>query len=254
MEKDNKLTTDYLFDKIKSGYKDFGLNLYDKNFDTFQNEINSSNSNIVQEVNLDSIESGKFYFMYYDLQGKTSKWEKINPLFILDCFDINNTRMVFGVSLNYMPMDQRVVFFNKICNFNLDVINKNTTLSVSSQYPFKHSNFYNIYKLLQSVGLEYTIRKFDMRLINKINVISTTFISEFISMSTSKITGVNDNTIIQLWRKKILTQQSRQENMIKELTNDYNEINKTLTKEYLSLDKKTNNIEKSLQLINKNFK
>ena len=254
MEKDEKKVENYLFDIIKSGYKDYGMNLYDTNFNTFQNELNSNRSTIIEEINPLNIESGKFYFMYYDLQGKTSNWEKINPLFVVDYFDMNNTRMVFGVSLNFMPMDQRVVFFNKIVNFNLDIVNKNKTIHVSSQYPFKHSNFYNIYKLLQSVGLEYTIRKFDIKLINKIKVVSTEFIPQFISMSTSKITGVNDNNIIQLWKKKILTQQNRQEEMLKELNNDYNEINKTLTKEYMSLDKKASNIEKSLQLINKNFK
>jgi len=245
---------DYLKYEIKEQFKLEGSKIYSNNASFITNEINDNNSKLIQQVNLSSMQSGKFYFMFYDLAGKSSKMEQFNPLLILDIFDINNIRTVFAVSLNFIPVSIRTVFFNNILNYNLDVIENNLKLELTKQSPLNNINFANIYTLLQSIGFEWSIRKFDYRLISNLYLVDTTILSKFITMSTTKLTRVDDGKLIDIWLKKINEQDSRHKKMISELTNDYSKMENELTKSYNNLDKMADNLTKSLNIINNNFK
>lgn len=243
------MKTDYFKDTIREQHKLEGGNLYRTNYEYVTNNINDSRSNVIVPVNLSSIEKGKFYFMLYDLQGKSSKMEKFNPLFVIDWNDENNTRYLYAVSINFIPVSIRTVFFNSLCNFNLDTIEDNKKLTVEKQESFDNINFATIYKLLYSIGFEWSIRKFDCKLINKIYGVSTEILPIYITMSTAQMTGVDDGKIIDIWHKKIQEQEQRHNRMIKELVGDYEKMNKELTNAYKSVDVRNDNLEKSLQLM-----
>lgn len=241
---------DYFINTIKEQYSIHGNALYEINNKFITDNMTSSNEKITP-INISNIERGKFYLMYYDLSGKSSMMEKINPIFIIDWFDINNTRTLYAVSTNFIPISIRTIFFNNIINFNLDIIEKNKEKDINNELPFDNINFYNIYKLLFSIGFEWAIRKFDYKLINKIYTISSDILPEFITMSTARIIGVDDGKLIEIWQKKISEQDQRKQKMISELLGDYNKLNKSINDSYLTLDKRANNIEKSLQIIKK---
>jgi DNA-binding ferritin-like protein len=244
---------DYFIDKIKKQYKDVGNKMYMINAKIITDNINDSNSDKIVQTNLTNIEKGKFYFMFYDLSGKTSKMEKFNPLFVIDWFDIKGTRMLYAVSINFMPVAIRTIFFNSIINFNLSIMNENENVKINNETSFKNINFSNIYKLLKNIGFEWCIREFDMKLINNVNLISTKILPEFISMSTAQLTGVDDSKLLEIWQKKLSKQDERERKMIADLLNDFKTIEQELNKTKLTLSEKNDNLQTSLNIIKKKF-
>lgn len=244
---------DYLRDKIKEQFQQEGNNIYRNNAEFITANIKDIDSKDIIPVNINSIEKGKFYFIFYDLSGKSSKMEKFNPLFVIDWFDMDGTRMLFGISINFIPINIRTILFNTICNGNLKVLEDNLKYDIENQYAFKDIGFNNIYKLLTSIGFEWSIRKFDMRLINKVYCVSTTILAEFITMSTASFTGVDDLKLIDIWKKKIVEQEERHKRIIKELLGDYKKMSSELNEKYMSLEDRNDNLQESLNIIKNNF-
>lgn len=242
---------DYFKDIIREEYKKSGNKLYDINSEYIINALNNGSSSDIENVNLSSIEKGKFYFMYYNLQGKTSNMEKFNPILFVDSFDIDNTRMLFGISINFIPVAIRTVFFNMLCNYSLDTLSTNSTQDIIKQEPLNNIDFNIAYKLLKNIGFEWAIRKFDIKLVNKIYVINTNILPKFITMSTHKLTGVDDTKLMEIYQVKIQKQNEREQKMIKELLSDYNNLNKSLNDSYINLDKQLSNIQDTLNTIKK---
>ena len=244
----------YLKDKIKEQFVTEGNKMSVTNAKIITDNINDTTSENIQSTNLSSIEKGKFYFIFYNLQGKSSNMEKFNPLFVIDWIYQDSTRYLYGVSINFIPVSIRTIFFNSICNFNLDTLESNIKeKNIDKQKSFTNINFTNIYKLLYQIGFEWSIRKFDCKLINKVSEISMGILPEFITMSTVQMTGVDDGKLIDIWHKKIKEQEERHNKLIEELLGDYKKIEKELSSTYMTLDNKNSNLEKSLQMIKNIF-
>lgn len=243
---------DYLLDTIKTQFQAEGSAMYKTNTEYITDGLNGGSEEIVP-INLVNLEKGKFYFMFYDLKGKSTKMEKFNPLFIIDWNDQDSTRYIYGVSINFIPVSIRTVFFNSICNFNTKILEDNNKIETEQQYALENINFANIYKLLYSIGFEWSIRKFDAKLVNKVYNISTNILPTFLTMSTAQLTGVDDGKLIDIWNKKIKEQEERHNKLLKDILGDYKNMQKELTKAYESVDTRNTNMEKSLQLIKKLF-
>lgn len=238
---------DYLLDSIKEQFKIEGNGMYNQNTDFILDSINNKKNSV--ELNIKNINKGQFYFMYYDLRGKTSLMEKLNPIFTLDWFDLQGTRYLYAISLNFIPVNIRTIFFNTIINNNLQTIINNIDKSVDRQENLKLIGFETIYKMLKSIGFEWAIRKFDIRLIDKVYLIDTNIINKYITMSTAKITKVDDAKLIQIWQKKISEQQQREQKLINELLNNYSEMQQQFDLSYKNIKQSNENLEKTLQII-----
>lgn len=244
------METDYLKNKIKEQYVIEGTEMYINNTNFVTQGINQGNKDI-NETDLRGLERGKFYFIMYDLNGKSSNMEKFNPLFIVDWFDLQGTRMVYGVSCNFLPIAIRTVFFNNLCNHNLSQIEKNLTKDYTKQEAFTGINFANIYKLLYNIGFEWSIRQFDAKKIHKVFEVSTNVLEKFLTMNTYKLTGVDEGKLMDIWKKKITEQEQRHTKILREILDDYKEMDKELSKTYESLDTQNNNLQESLNILNK---
>jgi hypothetical protein len=243
---------DYLKDTIKEQFKLEGSAMYKTNAAYMTDGLKGGSPEIVP-INMVNIEKGKFYFVFYDLAGKSTKMEKFNPLLIIDWNDQDSTRYIYGVSINFIPVSIRTVFFNSLCNFNTKILEYNTELETEKQYPLENIDFANIYKLLYSIGFEWSIRKFDAKLVNKIYSISTNILPIFLTMSTAQLTGVDDGKLLDIWKKKINEQETRHNKLLKEILGDYKNMEREITDAYKSVGEKNANLEKSLQLIKKLF-
>lgn len=243
---------DYFINSVKQQFIEESNSMYSNNTNFILNQLNIEQKQI-KEINTNKIYKGGFYFMFYDLQGKSSNMEKLNPIFAIDWFDLEQTRYLFAVSLNFIPVNIRTMFFNTILNYNLQTLNNNYNKDVNIQEPLKDINFINIYTMLKNLGFEWAIRKFDIRLINKTFVVSTDILDKYITMSTAKITGVDDSKLIQIWQKKITEQDKRQQKLINELLNNYKTMQNDLDTQYKTLHDKNDNLQKSLQIIKSIF-
>lgn len=244
---------DFFLDKVKTQYNEMGNIMYLHNSEIIAEKINNNNDQDILPINLTSIQKGNFYFIFYDLQGKSSNMEKFSPILAVDWFDHNNTRYLYGLSFNFIPLNIRVSFFNTLFNNNKNIFEKNEFEKTQNELPLQQINFTNIYKLLFSIGFEWSIRKFDIQKINKTYLISTNIITEFITMSTYKFTNVPDDKLIDIWRVKIKKQSERQQKLIKELLGDYDKIQKELNNKYQTLDDKNEQLNNSLKIIKNNI-
>ena len=244
---------DYLKNTIKKQHQEVGSNLYNDNSEFIIKEMNSENEDI-RPINLSQMERGKFYFIFYDLQGKSSNMEKFNPVFVIDWMDENNTRNLYAVSTNFLPVAIATLFFNNLLNYNLDILEDNKSLKIDKQSPLQNINFATIYKLLYSIGFEWSIRKFDCKKINKVQEINMNILSKFITMSTHKMTGVDDGKLIEIWKSKITQQEERHKKIIESLINDYTKIENDLSKQIQTLSQQETNLEESFKMMKQIFK
>lgn len=244
------MQADYLQNKIKQQYIAEGIDMYNNNTTYITNALNQGDKH-VNETDLRNLERGKFYFIMYDLNGKSSNMEKFNPLFIVDWFDLQGTRMIYGVSCNFLPITIRTVFFNNLCNHNLSVIEENLNKDYTKQQAFTGINFANIYKLLYNIGFEWSIRQFDAKKIHKVFEVSTNVLEKFLTINTQKMTGVDEGKLMDIWKKKIVEQEQRHTKILKQILEDYKEIDKELSKTYETLDMRNNNLQESLNILNK---
>lgn len=242
---------DFFIKGVKEQYLKDGSKMYSDNTTVISNKLNDGQDKDIVSTSASNLNKGDFCFMFYDLQGKSSNMEKFNPIMVVDWFDHNNTRYLYGLSLNFIPINIKVNFFNMIFNNNLKTLDDNIKLDTIKQKPVDNINFTNVYKLLFSIGFEWAIRKFDITKINKTNLISTNIIKEFITMSTYKFTGVADDKIISIWKSKINKQQKRQQNLIKELLNDYGQMRDELNEKYQTLDDRNDKLNDSINIIKK---
>lgn len=243
------MNKDFFIKSVKEQYLSEGNSMYSNNTTVISNKLNNSQDKDIEQVSTTSLQKGSFCFMFYDLQGKSSNMEKFNPILVVDWFDHNSTRYLYGLSLNFLPINIKVNFFNMLFNNNIDTFEHNLDLDANKQRPISNINFTNIYKLLFSMGFEWAIRKFDITKINKTFIVSTNIIKEFITMSTYKFTGVPDDKIIDIWKSKIVKQGERQQKMIKELLDDYDNMRNELNEKYQSLDSRNEKLSDSINII-----
>lgn len=241
---------DFFKNKIHDQFKIDSNDMYSKNANDIISYINDNDIKYIDYINVTSIEQGKFYFMLYNIQGKISKLEKFNPLFALDWIDMDNTKYLYAVSINFLPITVRVMFFNTIFNNNLKVFSDNNlNKQIKSQIPIIGFNLSKAYNMLKSIGFEWAIRKFDIRLINKVACINNNILDKFITMSTYKLTGVDDGKLIDIWKSKLDKQEQREKKFISELIGDYNKMQLEFDSKYLTYNEKNENIENSLKFL-----
>lgn len=223
-----------------------GNNMYYNNTDKILHYLNNKVHDKVEPINLNNIEKGKFYFMFYDLQGKSSKLEKFNTILAIDWVDMDKTRYLYGVSINFIPVAIRIVFFNFLFNQRIKTFDKIEGVMPSNQNPITGLSLGAMYKALKTVGFEWSIRKFDVRLMNNAYCLDWNIIHEFLSMSTSKLTGVDDNKLMEIWKSKLDKQEKREQEFISKLLGDYKNMEKEFEISFQSLYESEDNLAKSL--------
>lgn len=239
---------DFFKNIVANQYKELGNSMYLKNSDDVMSWIRDNDNTKVDPINASQIEKGKFYFMFYDLSGKSSKMEQYNPIFVIDWTNIDNKKYLFGVNINFLPVAIRVVIFNQIFNSDLKKFD-NVNVKVDKQDPIESMSFGKVYKLLKSIGFEWSIRKFDGSKINKTYCIDMNSLKEFITMSTARITGVDDGKLLDIWKSKISKQEQREVELIKELLGDYKEMEKELNKSIQTISDKEEQLYKSVEFL-----
>lgn len=245
----NKLNKDYFINNVQKQFIQDGNNMYKKNGEYIVDLINSKRSKLLQPVKLNNVQNGMFYFLMYDLSGKTTNMEKFSPILMLDFIDSVGTKKLYGLSLNFIPVAIRTIFFNIIFNYNLDVLQYNMSKDLNKEYALKNINFVNIYNMLKEIGFEWAIREFNILLLDKIYKVSTNLITEYITMSTSMLTKVDDNKLVQIWQKKIESQNEREQKLIKSIIGDYKKMSDELNKKIINLNEQNNNLSKSIQTL-----
>ena len=239
---------DFFKDIVNAQFQAEGNKMYQNNSELVLGYFRDKDSTKFELSNFSDVQQGKMYFILYDLDGKSSKMEKYNPLFVVDFGFFDNTKWIFALNINFIPVAIRVIVFNQIFNASLDMFD-DIDKSPIKQEPVDNITFGVVYKMLKSLGFEWAIRKFDYKKVNQIYSIDLNIAYRFVTMSTAKLTGVDDGKLIDIWKKKLATRKEREKKMIGEILGDYKKMQEELKKNSLSLSEKENELYKSVQFL-----
>jgi hypothetical protein len=174
-------------------------------------------SDEVKNINLKDLYPGGFYFLHYK---DSSNWMKYSPIFVVDFKKFSNKIIIFGVNLNFIPMEVRVLIFDKFIK-NEDFDNNNT-LAVT---------FQGMYNELRTLGFEYAIMEFDALNIEIIHRIHLNKLARFLYHQHPKAT-YDPKKLVEIWKAKIGTRDQRHKEMMVALVEEFYDVNFDIDEKY----------------------
>lgn len=234
---------------IKKQYEKHGARLPQHAAQVVYDELASPGKYMVPG---DDLRVGGFAFMLYDLTGKTSRMEQYSPVLIVDQRQVLTKRYVWGLSMNFIPVNTRVVFFDQLLNNYEKTLKDNAKVTdVSKERVLTGVSFEAVYRLLQAIGYEYALRQFDITLINQFYNVSTNFLDMFMTFDTQRFTGVDEGKLLEIWMAKLEKQEQRHQEMMIKLYTDYDEMAKTLSNELKDSASAVKNMAKTIDTLRK---
>ena len=240
-----------LLDNLELLYRTEGEKLSNNSSKWMIDKLQSP-SDGVSVVNLSDMLAGKFYFLLYNLQGKSSKLEQYAPILLTDWKQLEHTKIVFGLSINFIPMKLRIRLFDKMFDGQENLLKSkdDKTKAGMQEQPMNGISYENVYQMLSAIGFEYSIREFDLRLVNKVYEISFTQLERFLTMNSQVFTNVDEGKLAQIWKAKLKTRDERHQNLMKDTMNNWKDIDKVLEKSMQDFKTTRENLNKSIEDLN----
>lgn len=234
---------------IRVLYKSHGNALAQVAADEVYKAMHENNRNMAVA---DDMRMGMFVFMLYDLAGKSSRMEQYSPLLLVERRQVKTKHYVWGVSLNFIPQNIRIVFFDQLLERYSNVVKNNIAKdAVGKEKPLANLSFDGVYTILQSIGYEYALRQFEIPLINKMYEVSSGFLDRFLTFDTSRFTGVDEGKLMEIWVSKLKEQEERHRKMMMMLYNDYEKMADVLQKGILSASETSAALQKTAANLSK---
>lgn len=199
-------------------------------FDFYQKYLSSDDE--VKAINIKDIQPGYFYYFNYK---DDSNWMKWSPVFVAEYKKFSNKIVLFCVNFNFLPLEFRVLIFDKyLSDSNFE---KNT--------PIK-SSFEGMYNELRGVGFEYAIMEFNAIQITTVHRIHMNSVPRFLYSQHPK--NVYDpGKLIQIWKKKLETRDARHKEILTTTLEDFYNIKGELNEKIEVLKGHVNRIQKSME-------
>jgi hypothetical protein len=148
------------------------LLIYESNKEFFQLRKNQTNK--FMNIPLNKIQVGKFYIILYNFNGN----KLYAPIFVIDYRVTNNNKhVIYGINLDYLPFDYKLLFFNKLYELTKNIFNYNEdveTFLIENPIPVKFETIYN--SLKENGDFNFSISAFDIIKIKECFGISTTLL------------------------------------------------------------------------------
>jgi hypothetical protein len=198
-------------DKV-SNFKNNSLYFYER--------YTNKSSDDIMSIDVKNIAVGGFYFLHC---FNDSNWMKYSPVFIADYKKFSNKIIIFAVNLNFIPLEIRVLLFDK---FILeDDFNKNNLLKV---------NLEGMYNELRKLGFEYALMEFDASKILSVHKIKMDLLPRFL-YHQHPINKYDPNKLIQIWEAKIEARDQRHREMMSSLISDFYDMGLDISEKYDAL-------------------
>lgn len=170
-------------------------------------------------VPANNMQIGKFYWMLYDMESN-NKMIQYSPIFLIDYRKNINGHFIFGISLNFLPIKIRLVFFQQLFQpYSKKLFELDSYYDVAKEPAVDGIKFENMYALLKRIGFEWAIREYPMVrnnhvLIQKAFEVSFQDVAKFLTIDTSHYTGVREDKIGEIWLSKLKDRDNREKEML----------------------------------------
>jgi len=201
-------------------------------------------TNKFMRISPDQLTIGKFYFARYDLRkiNKSSKMEQFIPFLMVDYKPSIDSKVVFVLNLNFLPLNTKEVFFSNFLDKYTNIFEENFLKKTSLlELPLSNITYKNIYSQLLKYGFEYSIRELRVELFDEIYSVSTDNLDKLISVNTQILTGVDELKLQEIWITKLKNESYNDRIQdILEIKNNYEKIVNELVEKFKFLNKKLN--------------
>jgi len=205
--------------------------LYKENTMFFSPAYTKPNTdNVVTNINKGKMMKGRFYFLHY---ADDSNWMKYSPILAVDFKRFNNMIVIQAVNLNFIPLRERGLFFDRLIkNFEKDD-------------QLNWINYQKIYSELLRIGYEYALVEYNLALVKTVHKIDITIIDRFIYSGYVK-NKYDPKKLYEIWVAKLETKAARHEEIIKFMLDDFYKMDEELRNEYSELKGHIERVQKNL--------
>lgn len=220
-----------LINKLKERRKTEGANISNISTTWLSDNLKNPQKNVLKVVSPNQIQTGKLYFLFYDLAGalKSSRMEQYSPVFVIKTAVFQGKPILWGLNFNFMPERMRVSWFDKVLErFFKGVMETNSTIEQQRYLHPLNVTYEGVYRTLASIGFEYSIREYRMDLINKVFEININEIDKFISIDTEQFSGVDQQKLVEIWMAKLNEGEKRLDKIRKDILTDFKKMDAEL--------------------------
>lgn len=211
-----------LLERSDLGRLVYGAGLFEnyKNNSLYFYEKYSKSDEYVTNINPGSVQIGGFYHLHY---MDDSNWMKYSPIFTVDFKRFGNMIMIFGVNMNFLPIEVRIAMFDKF--IIEDDFEKDRLLAVS---------FEGVYDELRKFGFEYAIVEYNLAQVKLVHKINMEVVPRFLYAGHPK--NIYDpKKLYEIWKAKIKNRSQRDSDMSKYLVDDFTKMREEFETELTSL-------------------
>lgn len=191
----------------------------------------SGSDQSVTNVSPASIQVGGFYHLHY---MDDSNWMKYSPIFVVDFKKFSNMLMVFGVNMNFLPIEIRVSIFDNFIGKN--DFEKDSLLPV---------NFEGIYQELRKYGFEYAIVEYNVAQIKLVHKINMAEVPRFL-YSGHPVNIYDPKKLYGIWKAKISKRNERDSEMIQYLADDFTKMQEEFEGRLVTLKQHVERLKRSV--------
>jgi hypothetical protein len=193
----------------------------------------SKSDNLFKAINVSDIKKGGFYFFHYK---DPSKWMEYSPVFVVDYKKFDNKVIIFGVNLNFIPLQIRSAIFDPY--FKDEFFEKDTFLKVT---------YDGMYKELLKWKFEYSLMEYNAIQIYRCHKIHMSQISRFLYSQHPKA-KYDPQKLMQIWNAKLETRDKRHNEMAQALISDFYDVDGKIKSQYDALKGHIQRIKNSLKI------
>jgi len=196
---------------VVDNFKNNSLYFYERYTNKSSDEITAINTNIIP---------GGFYFLHYQ---NDSNWMKYSPVFVADYKKFSNKIIIFAVNLNFIPLEVRVLLFDKF------ILEKD----------FERNNFLKVdykgmYDELRKLGFEYALMEYDSKNILLSHRIKMDLLPRFL-YHQHPINKYDPDKLFQIWEAKIGARDQRHKEMMSAIISEFYDAKFEISEKYEAL-------------------
>ena len=193
----------------------------------FYNKYQKSDKDVFA-VDVKDLMPGMFFHLHY---LDSSNWMKWSPIFVTNYKKIGKQIIVFGVNLNFIPLEVRAFLFDKfITEEDLD---QNRPLKV---------NYEGMYAELIKFGFEYSIVEYDVRFVKLVHRIDMSLVPRFLISGHPK-NKYDPGKLFDIWQVKLKDKDKRHQEIMNSSMAEFYDVRGEISEKYVLLKKHIQRIQ-----------
>lgn len=210
-------------DGLVDNFKNNSLYFYEK----YQKSDKS-----VKAVGINDILPGNFYHFHY---LDSSNWMMYSPVFVTNFKKISNQIIIFGVNLNFIPLEVRAYLFD---NFMIEEdFEKDRPLKV---------NYDGMYSELIKYGFEYALVEYNALQIKMVHRIEMGSVPRFLIAAHPK-NKYDPGKLFDIWQVKLKDKNKRNQEIMNSTIDDFFDTKGEINEKYVVLKKHIQRIQTNLR-------